>query len=58
MSVILNFAGGDHSILFCLVDVVLEIVSFISLASWLETQRNKIDSTETVPSQLLKVELT
>ena len=52
MSVILNFAGGDHSILFCLVDVVLEIVSFI------ETQRNKIDSAETVPSQLLKVELT
>ena len=46
------------SILFCLVDVVLEIVSFISLACWLETQRNKIDSAEIVPSQLLKVELT
>ena len=56
MSVILNFAGEDHSILS--VDVVLEIVSFISLACWLETQRNKIDSAETVPSQLLKVELT
>ena len=58
MSVILNFAGGNHSILFCLVHVVLEIVSFLSLACWSETQRNKIDSTETVPPQLLKAELT
>ena len=54
----LLFQTLDHSILFCLVDVVLEAISFIGLAFWLETHSNKIDLAETVPSQLLKVKLT